>query len=93
MVFLPPKVFKTQLPELPGNSTQKRTQRPLPTPRNLHFYLYQDLSSFQQMSSLLTNQYVSSAVDVSFTGEADQCTDVSADRLRHDVTVLQQSSS
>ncbi|KAG6792330.1 hypothetical protein POTOM_001475 [Populus tomentosa] len=36
------------------------------------------------MSSLLTNQYVSSAVDVSFTGEADQCTDVSADRLRHD---------
>ncbi|KAL9405673.1 hypothetical protein Peur_002645 [Populus x canadensis] len=80
MVFLPPNVFKTKLPELPSNSTQKRTQRPLPTPRN-------------QMSSLLTNQYVSSAVDVSFPSEADQCTNVSANCLSHDFIVLQQSSS
>ncbi|KAJ6394552.1 hypothetical protein OIU77_023703 [Salix suchowensis] len=43
--------------------------------------------------SLSTNQYVSAAIDVSFSTEAYQFTGVSANRLRRNSTVLQQSSS
>ncbi|KAJ6342584.1 hypothetical protein OIU78_010509 [Salix suchowensis] len=51
------------------------------------------LTRFSKGFSLSANQYVSAAIDVSFSTEAYQFTGVSANRLRRNSTVLQQSSS
>ncbi|KAJ6706353.1 hypothetical protein OIU79_010903 [Salix purpurea] len=59
----------------------------------LPFYHYHDLSSFTRISSLLTNQYGIPAIDVLVTSEANRCTHVPANCLRHNFTVLQPSSS
>ncbi|KAJ6700890.1 hypothetical protein OIU74_012276 [Salix koriyanagi] len=64
-------------------------------PQSPNFGSISDEVSFHSSKgfSLSTNQYVSAAIDVSFSTEAYQFTGVSANRLRRNSTVLQQSSS
>ncbi|KAJ6715216.1 hypothetical protein OIU85_026696 [Salix viminalis] len=57
--------------------------------RRIHFQNRQQRLLFQ----VSTNQHVSAAIDVSFSTAAYQFTGVSANRLRRNSTVSQQSSS